>query len=306
MIIKNLMRRKVRTLLTMAGIAIGVAAIVSLGALADGFQMGYTALLSGSKADLVVSQPNSFDLSMSSIDESLAAELITMPEIERISGMIQGYSEAEGQPFFFVFGYPEDSFVLSRYRIKSGDPLTSTETRSLRGKPLILGSAAAEVLKKSVGESVRVGGVVFRVVGIYETGDAMEDAGAVMLLKDAQELLGKPRQVSLFYIKLKDPELRDRLVQRVQRRFPNLSIGGVNELAEQSSMADFFQGYVWVISSLAVVIGGVGMMNSQLMSVFERTREIGVLRAMGWRRGKILWMIFGEALVVCFGGGVLG
>ncbi len=306
MIIKNLMRRKVRTLLTMAGIAIGVAAIVSLGALADGFQMGYTALLSGSKADLVVSQPNSFDLSMSSIDESLAVELITMPEIERISGMIQGYSEAEGQPFFFVFGYPEDSFVLSRYRIKSGDPLTSTETRSLRGKPLILGSAAAEVLKKSVGESVRVGGVVFRVVGIYETGDAMEDAGAVMLLKDAQELLGKPRQVSLFYIKLKDPELRDRLVQRVQRRFPNLSIGGVNELAEQSSMADFFQGYVWVISSLAVVIGGVGMMNSQLMSVFERTREIGVLRAMGWRRGKILWMIFGEALVVCFGGGVLG
>ncbi|GAB4478932.1 MAG: hypothetical protein Kow0088_19290 [Anaerolineales bacterium] len=306
MIYKNLMRRKIRTILTMAGIAIGVAAIVSLGALADGFQMGYTALISGSKADLVVSQPNTFDLSMSSINESLSADLIAMPEVEQVSGMIQGYSEAEGQPFFFVFGYPEESFVLKRYPIKDGMGLTSLDTRTLRGQPLMLGSAAAEVLKKTVGESLRVGGKVFRVVGIYETGDAMEDAGAVMRLKDAQELLGKPRQVSLFYLKLKDAKLRERLIQRVQRRFPDLSIGGVNDLAEQSSMADFFQGYVWMISALAIVIGGVGMMNAQLMSVFERTREIGVLRAMGWRKGNILWMIFGEALVVCLGGGVLG
>lgn len=306
MIYKNLMRRKIRTLLTMVGIAIGVAAIVSLGALADGFKRGYTALLSGSKADLVVSQPNSFDLSMSSLNETLLAELAPMPEIDQISGMIQGYSEAEGQPFFFVFGYPENSFVLSRYPIKSGSPLSSSAAKSLRGRPLMLGSAAAEVLKKSVGESLRVGGAVFRVVGIYETGDAMEDAGAVMLLKDAQEVLGRPRQVSLFYIKLKDAGLRERLIQRVQRRFPHLSIGGVRDLAEQSSLADFFEGYVWMISSLAIIIGGVGMMNSQLMSVFERTREIGVLRAMGWRKVKILGMIFGEALVVCLGGGILG
>lgn len=306
MIYKNLLRRKIRTLLTMAGIAIGVAAIVSLSALADGFKMGYTALLRGSQADLILSQPNAFDLSMSSIDESLLAEIATMPEIDQISGMIQGYSEAEGQPFFFVFGYPPDSFVLSRYVIQAGVTLDSAEAKAVRGRPLLLGSAAAEVLKKSVGETLRVGGTVFRIVGIYETGDAMEDAGAVMSLKNAQEILGKPRQVSLFYIKLKDTQLRDRLMQRVQRRFPDLSIGGVQELTEQTSLADFFESYVWVISSLAILVGGVGMMNSQLMSVFERTREIGVLRAMGWRKGTILGMIFGEALVVCLGGGVLG
>ncbi|MFN3308663.1 MAG: ABC transporter permease, partial [Anaerolineales bacterium] len=305
-IYKNLIRRKIRTLLTVLGIAIGVAAIVSLRALADGFKMGYTALLSGSQADLVISQPNAFDLSMSSINEALQAELAAMPEVAQVSGMIQGYSEAEGQPFFFVFGYPQDSFVLSRYVIKDGSPIQAVKSKSLRGRPLLLGSAAAEVLKKSVGDSLRVGGVVFRVVGIYETGDAMEDAGAVMLLEDAQQLLGKPRQVSLFYIKLKDLSLRERVVQRVERRFADLSIGGVKDLAEQTSMADFFEGYVWVISSLAIIIGGVGMMNSQLMSVFERTREIGVLRAMGWRRGKILGMIFSEAILVCLGGGVLG
>lgn len=306
MIYKNLMRRKTRTILTIVGIAVGVAAIVSLGALANGFQAGYTSMLSGSKADLVLSQPNTYDISVSSLDENLDAEIRAMPEVEAVSSMIQGYSQAENEPFFFVFGYPVNSFVLERYQIKKGVSLNDPETRQTRGRPLILGSAAAEILKKDVGDMVRLTNTAFRVVGIYETGDAMEDAGAVISLKDAQELLGKPRQVSLFYIKLKDSKLKERFIHRIERRFSDLSISGMKEFADKQSMQDMFQAYVWVISGLAIVIGGVGMMNSQLMSVYERTREIGVLRAMGWSRLRVLWMIFGEALVVCLGGGVLG
>jgi ABC-type antimicrobial peptide transport system permease subunit len=306
MIYKNLMRRKTRTILTIVGIAVGVAAIVSLGALANGFQAGYTSMLSGSKADLVLSQPNTYDISVSSLDENLDAEIRAMPEVEAVSSMIQGYSQAENEPFFFVFGYPVNSFVLERYQIKKGVSLNDPETRQTRGRPLILGSAAAEILKKDVGDMVRLTNTAFRVVGIYETGDAMEDAGAVISLKDAQELLGKPRQVSLFYIKLKDSKLKERFIHRIERRFSDLSISGMKEFADKQSMQDMFQAYVWVISGLAIVIGGVGMMNSQLMSVYERTREIGVLRAMGWSRIRVLWMIFGEALVVCLGGGVLG
>jgi ABC-type lipoprotein release transport system permease subunit len=71
MVFKNLLRRKVRTLLTILGIGLGVAAIIGLGALADGLQLGYGAMLGGSKADLVISQPNSFDISYSSVDESI-------------------------------------------------------------------------------------------------------------------------------------------------------------------------------------------------------------------------------------------
>lgn len=306
MIYKNLLRRKIRTILTIVGISVGVAAIISLGALANGFQSGFTSMLSGSKADLIISQPNTYDISTSSLDENLYKEFQAMPEVEDVSSMIQGYSQAENEPFFFVFGYPENSFVLERYQIKKGISLSDVSPRQTRGQPLILGTAAAEILKKDVGDTIRLTNRVFRVVGIYDTGDAMEDAGAVVFLKDAQELLGKPRQVSLFYIKLKEGNLKDRFIQRIERRFPDLSVSGMEEYADKQSMQDIFQGYVWAISGLAIVIGGVGMMNSQLMSVFERTREIGVLRAMGWSRFRILWMIFGESLTVCVAGGVLG
>jgi ABC-type lipoprotein release transport system permease subunit len=306
MILKNMLRRKARTMLTIIGISIGVAAIITLGALANGLGTGYQSMLSGSKADLILSQPDSFDIAYSSIDESLAKQVQGMPEVANISGMLQGFSQTENEPFFFVFGYPEDSFVLSRFQITSGVNLNSREVQRTHGKPLLLGSAAAEVLKKATGDTLRLGSSVFRIVGIYQTGDAFEDSGALMGMEDAQDLLGKPRQVSLFYVQLKDPSLRERFVHRVERQLTDLEISGVDQFANKQTMDDMLKGYVWVIGGLAIIIGGVGMMNSQLMAVFERTREIGVLRAVGWNNKRVMWLILGETMSVCLAGGVLG
>src|SRR5512139_509642 len=229
MILRNLLRRKTRTLLTMFGIGIGVAAIIGLGVMVDGLQAGYGSMLAGSKADLVLSQPDSFDISYSSVDETIGKELAVMPEVSAISGMLQGWTQAESEPFFFVFGYPTESFALDHFQMLAGQRIDSRETRDSTGKPVMLGSAAAEVLKKSVGDSLRLTGSLFRVVGIYETGDAFEDSAAVANLADAQELVGRPRTVSLFYIQLKDPGLRERFVARIERKYPDLLLSGVQE-----------------------------------------------------------------------------
>jgi ABC-type antimicrobial peptide transport system permease subunit len=306
MFIKNLFRRKIRTALTIFGIALGVSAILSLGALANGLDAGYNAMLKGSKADLVLSQPNTMDITYSSIDEEVGKQLAAAPEVAEISGMIQGFTQTEGEPMFFVFGHPEDSFALGRFQIIEGVGLDSVEVERSRGKPILLGSAAAEVLDKTVGDSLRLTGSVYRVVGIYQTGAAFEDSGALLRLRDAQELLGKQRKVSLYYIRLKDPSLSDRFLARVKRQFPDLSLSGVEEFADNQAMSNMMRGYVWAIGGLAIVIGGVGMMNAQLMSVMERTREIGVLRAVGWTNLRVLWMILMESLSVCLLGGLAG
>ena len=288
MFIKNLLRRKIRTLLTVLGIAIGVAAIIGLGALSNGLKAGYGSMLKGSKADLVLSQPNAMDISYSTVDEELGKKLVEAPEVSEVSAMLQGFTEAENQPFFFVFGYPADSFSLQRFQIIAGAGLDSRQAATAHGKPVLLGSAAAEVLKKSVGETLRLTGSIYRIIGIYQTGDAFEDSGAVMSLKDAQDLLGRQRQVSLFYIRLKDPGLRERFLTRVERQWPDFSVSGIQEFSEKQSMTDWLEGFVWAIGGLAIVIGGVGMMNAQLMAIMERTREIGVLRAVGWSSQRVL------------------
>jgi ABC-type lipoprotein release transport system permease subunit len=304
--LKNLLRRKIRTLLTVLGISIGVAAIVALSALAAGLETGYNAMLTGSKADLILSQPDTFDISYSSIDESVGAALLAAPEVAEVSGMIQGFTQAEGEPIFFVFGYPKDSFILGRFQIVDGVDLNSHEAQKARPKPILLGSSAAEVLDKNVGDTLRITGSAFRIVGIYQTGDIFEDSGAILDLSEAQVLVGKPRQVSLFYIRLKDPSLSQRFIKRVERLYPDLSLSGIQEFADQQSMSDMLRGYVWAIGGLAIVIGGVGMMNAQLMSVMERTREIGVFRAVGWSKMRVMWLILGESIAVSIIGGVIG
>lgn len=306
MFLKNLFRRKIRTALTVLGISIGVAAIIGLGAMASGLEAGYGSMLSGSKADLILSQPDAFDMSYSVVDESVGEQLAAMPEVYALSSMLEGFVQAENEPYFFVFGYPQDSFIFDRFQIVAGSPLLSREARAAHGKPILLGSAAAEVLDKAVGDSLRLTGSVYRVIGIYQTGDAFEDSGAILHMQDAQELLGKPRQVSVFYIQLKDPALRERFIKRVERQMPDLELSGVKEFEDKQVMSDMFGGYVWVIGGLAIIIGGVGMMNAQLMSVYERTREIGVLRSVGWSRNRVLWMILAESMSVCLAGGLLG
>jgi ABC-type antimicrobial peptide transport system permease subunit len=306
MILKNLFRQKGRTILTIFGISIGVAAIVGLGALADGLKAGYDSILTGSKADLILSQPDAVDLTTTSVDESIKVDLDAMPEISTVSGMLQGFVLTEDVPYFFIYGYPEDSFVLSRFHLIEGGGLDTRQAKQAHGTPLLLGASAAESLHKQAGDTIRIMESVFRVVGIYETGATLEDNGAVISLPDAQDLLGKSRQVSVFYIQLKNPNLRQRLERRVARLWPDLSLSAAEEFADQQIMGDYIQGAVWAIAGLAILIGGVSMMNAQLMSVVERTREIGVLRATGWSSRRILGMIMSEALLVSILGGLLG
>lgn len=306
MVVKNLFRRLGRTLLTVVGIAVGVAAIIGLGALADAWEAGYSAMISGSQADLVVSQPNSFDISYSSVEQSIGEQLAAMPEVKAVSGMLEGYVSGEGMPFFFIFGYPRDSFPLDRFQILEGVGLGMHSPGASRGKPVLLGSAAAEAMNKKLGDTVRLVDSVYRVTGIYQTGDGLEDSGAVLELDEAQALLGKPRQVSLFYVQLKDDAVGDRFTQRVERQWDELSVSSTADFNDKQIIDDALRAYVWGIGGLAILIGAVGMMNAQLMAVSERTREIGVLRAVGWSRRRILNLILMESLAVCLMGGVIG
>jgi ABC-type antimicrobial peptide transport system permease subunit len=306
MILKNLLRRKARTLLTILAISMGVMAIIALGSMAVGVEEGYGSMISGSKADLILHQPNTVDVSLSTVDEEVGERLAAMPEIDKISAMVEGYVPTDASPYVFVFGYPDDSFLLERFQIIEGITFSDPLAKRQSGKPLLLGSAAAESFKKSVGDTIRMGSSVYRIIGIYQTGDAFEDGGAVIELSEAQVLLGKSRQVSLFYIKLKDPALKEQLIERAARVWPKYVLSSTNDFADSQMMGDSMFIFVWLIAGLAILLGGIGMMNAQLMSVNDRTREIGVLRAVGWQSWRVLLMILNESIVVCFIGGLVG
>ena len=304
MVFKNLRRRKGRTILTIVGVAIGVAAIVALGAVARGLRAGFAAMSQGSQADLVLTQANAMSALMSSIEETVADELRTWPEVADVDGVLLSNALTGASSYLFLFGHDPDGFSIAHFRIVEGQDLA--DARGVRGKPLILGRRTAQTTGKQVGDSLRLTGSAFRIVGIYETGSGFEDGGAVVPLEEAQMLTLQPRRVSMLYIKLRDPSEADRVEARIARQFPDLSLSTTSGFAGEEQMFELLETMAMVVAGLAVVIGGVGMTNTLFMSVFERTREIGVLRSLGWRRWRVLLLIMGESLTLCLLGGLVG
>jgi len=304
MILKNLFRRKGRTILTLVGISIGVAAIVALGAVAKGIRVGFTTMTQGSQADLVLSQASAMSALISSLDEAVADKVRALPEVAKVDGMFFTNALIDDMTYLILFGYDPEGFAINRFRIIEGQALA--EARGVRGKPIILGRRAAQSMDVQVGDTLRITGSAFRVVGIYETGSGLEDRAAIVPLQEAQTLALQPHRVSVLYVKLDDPGKADQARARIERRFSDLTVATSVGFASEEQLLELLDGMAMAVAGLAVVIGGIIMTNTLWMSVFERTREIGVLRSLGWRRRQVLGLILGESTVLALLGGLLG
>ncbi len=293
------MRRKTRTLLTLIGIAIGVASVVSLGAFAEGFINSYTTVLTSSGADIILAQEDAPDILFSAVETKVGAQVAALRGVSQISGVLMGMVSTPDVPYFIVFGLDPKQFGMRHYRVVEGRPIALP-------RQILLGRAAARNFHKKVGDYYKVQSVSFQIVGLYETGSGVEDMGAVISLKDAQQVFKKPDQVAYYQIKVERPEMTAAIIKELEARFPKLTASRSANYMDSQQETQMLRAMSWFIGLLAVLAGGLVMMNTMLMSVFERTREIGVLRALGWRRGRVLKLIMGEAFVLSIVGGLLG
>jgi putative ABC transport system permease protein len=165
---------------------------------------------------------------------------------------------------------------------------------------VILGERAASDLGAAVGDSVVLDSREFTVVGIYRTGSLYEDGGAFANLATVQEIAAKSGVVTAIFVSAEAGVDPIALASEIEDRFPNLAtISDVSEYGKVDQGITLLDAANLAISILAVGIGAIGVMNTMVMSVFERTREIGILRAVGWSGGRILRMIIGESLMLC-------
>ncbi|MEZ4636546.1 MAG: FtsX-like permease family protein [Caldilineaceae bacterium] len=299
MILKNLLRRGVRSALTLLGIAIGVAAVVALGAMADGLSVNYATAVGGGANDLLITQADAMDPVFSNLDDTIGSRLQGVPGVDRVEPGIYTWVSTGDLPFFLIFGYDPGSVAADHYRIVEGKPVVGPGQ-------IVIGQRAVEALKMGIGDSLRVYGVPYRIVGIYETGQGMEESGGVVTLEDAQEIAQLDRKVSLYQIGLRRGTDAEEVIQRIETLDLELNVSRTSEREGEQQWDEMLRGFAWGVSAIAILIGGLGMMNAMVMSVLERTREIGTLRAVGWSRWRVLRMILGESLLLSLAGGVTG
>jgi putative ABC transport system permease protein len=178
------------------------------------------------------------------------------------------------------------------------------------GRVVLLGRLLADSLGQGVGDDVEIlEGESFRVVGVYDGYSVFENGALVIPLADLQSLVDKPSQATWFYLNLEQPgdaAATDAVSQEIERIDNNLQAMRTADYVEADARLNLARAMAWMTSAIALVIGGIGMLNTMIMSVFERTQEIGILRAIGWKKGRVVRMILLEALVLSVAGAVLG
>jgi ABC-type lipoprotein release transport system permease subunit len=296
--LRNVLRQPMRTLLTVVAIGIAMMAIVLLGAMGDGMVDMMSGLAGGLDAHLVGSETDA-SVDLSKIDEGAVRRIAALPGVETAEGFLTGYTSLGDLPFFVVFGYQPRGTLIRGLKLVEGEPLTTN-------RQVLLGRVAAENLDKRIGQTIRIFDSRFKIVGIYETGVPFQDGGGVLSLRDTQSLFGQPRKVSFLGVRLEDPRRAEDVLRDIEARFPEISLSQASEFAEDLGDIQMMRAATWGIAFMALFVGGLGMTNTMVMSVMERTREIGVLRALGWRKRGVLWMIVRESLALSLLGSAAG
>src|SRR3990170_3971504 len=295
LILKNLVRQRVRTGLTTLGISIGITTVVALGVVTDSLKATAGELLRLGGADFMVAQEGAADLSFSIVSQDDVRALSQRPDVERVEGILFHIARGGSNPFFFLGGREAEGLAVNPPPLRDGSvwgPDASLE--------IILGYRAADDLHAAVGDTLTIENREFRVTGIYQTGVLYEDGGGYAPLRTVQEIASKTGVVTAAFVTVKESADPDVVAAEIEEEFPNLaSIASVNEYGKVDQGVQFLDAANLAISVLAVGIGAIGVMNTMVMSVFERTREIGILRAVGWSGRRILRMIISESLFLC-------
>lgn len=303
LILRNLLRQKIRTSLTVIGISIGITAVVALGVITNSALKAAGDVFRAGGADFAVGQAGSSDFTFSTITDQDVRDVEAYDEIEHVTPALLEISKVGSNPFFLQFGIPPgDEFFA----------VDIVEGRNLEvddAGVILLGDQAASDLSTAVGEELVVReetGERFTVAGIYDSGLTYFDGGAIFPLADLQEIEDNPN-LSYLFVYTKPGTDNEALKAQIEADHARLTaLEDSSDVGEVDQGLNILDDINLAVRLLAIFIGGIAAMNTMVMAVFERTREFGILRAVGWRTRRILQMVVGEALLLCMIAAVVG
>jgi putative ABC transport system permease protein len=329
---------KLRTALTMLGIIIGVASVVALVSVAQGATAGVSARLqalgtnlisvnpgfsrtgatrgsAGSATTLTIADANA----VAALDgvSNVAPELTTS-RLVTVNGRLSGAQNETAR----IIGTTPGYLSVFAYNLWAGSFLNVPDV-SGNLRVAVIGATTADNLglgPTAIGETINIGGLPFELVGITEPkgGTATADDQVIIPISTAQELFVPGNSVSTIGVSASSTDaiadVSAQITSTLEVRH-NIAAGGTDDftittqsqlLGTASSVSDVLTLLLAGIASISLLVGGIGIMNIMLVSVRERTREIGIRKAVGARGRDILIQFLLEALILSFLGGLIG
>ena len=337
---RNLRRRLVRTGLTVAGVALAVTVAVSLG----GFMLGYRTAIDKSINMLgfqvmIMAKGCPYEAATMMLKGGtgllyLPADIYEKvkndPELESITPIFVGVAQKQGSGI-------RDNAGASNFSIMSGIEVASYKVMkpwiAFKHGPgydggrwfaadskaeVVLGFEAAEYEQRKVGDSFYASitpagkpdavSHEFKVVGVLDRTGTQDDGTVFLPIDVAQEYFGRPGQLTILGIKLKQfNALKMREFETRWLKLPEVRVVGLQQVKTTLvSLVSTAQTMIGAVAVIAIIVALIGVINTILMSVYERTAEIGIMKALGARRGSIFQLIWLETVMICLLGALFG
>jgi putative ABC transport system permease protein len=313
----NLRRRKSRMAFLVIGLLIGIATVVTMLSLSKAMTAEAQHKMENFGANILIT-PKTDELSLSyggitlggvtvdprEIREADLERILTIPNRRNIAAVapkILGAVQVKGERVMLMGVAADREFHLKRWWSVDGRPLSAENE-------LVAGSAVARRLGLVMGEKVEIAGKTFVLTGTLQETGSQDDDLLIASLPTAQALLGKPGLVSFVEVAALCGDCPvDDMVNQIAAVLPDVKVGAIQQVVKSRMHAiEQFQAFALGVAAVVIFIGALVVFVTMMGSVNERTREIGIFRALGFRRGHVVSLILIEAFWVSLLAGVLG
>ena len=338
----SLAANKLRSGLTALGIVIGVAAVIAILSIGHGAEAAITAQIQSVGTNLLYVRPGSVRQEGVTSSAAGAAASLTLEDanaLKNAPSVIDVSPEVSGraQVAFLgnnvntsVAGVTPEYLSVRNFAMADGEFISDANVTA-RSTVVVLGSAVADALfggtAGAVGQTVRLNGQPYRVIGVLASkggsGFGNQDDQVIVPLTTAQSRLigvrffGGSKSVNVIYVQVADARQVDQATEEISAilRERHRVLPGEEDFSVQSQqdilsaftqVTDIMTLFLGGIAGISLMVGGIGIMNIMLVSVTERTREIGIRKAVGARRRDILYQFLVESAVLSLLGGLIG
>lgn len=303
--VRNLLRSKTRSIITLIGIAIGISAFVAFTSISNSLESQVTSFFYDYRVDIIIQAKGASSLKDSIIHPIEIKKLSRIDGIKDISFMIIssaliGSADIPGIISAIVVGASSIESVVSKVGITDGRVPTPGKHE------IILGEQLAQELNCFPESKVFVNQKTYNVAGITTRGSEIFDSAMLLDISGARKILKIDEYVNLALVRAIDTDNIIKIIGKIKKEFPTLSAYRLNEFIGQNRFINTIKDYTKMVTALTIIISSIVVMNTLILAVFERKKEIGILMALGWSRFMVMKTIVTESVILCFLGGVLG
>jgi putative ABC transport system permease protein len=303
LILHGVLVKRVRSALTAFAIAIGVMTVVALGIVTDSVRATAAGVLEVGRADFTVAQKNVSDVLESALTETQLARVQAEQHVASAIGVLLDTEKLDAQhPLLVEIGIRPQDLTPFGVQVVAGRPFGATADSEV-----MLGSRLAQDLDAHLGQKIVIAESPKTVVGIFTTGNVFGDSAVMLPLVPFQAYEREPGGLSLFFVQVTPGADVAAVKQAVAASSPILvPISNLAEFGRADRDYQLITAADRAATVVAVIIGAIIVMNAMLLSLVERYREFGILRAIGWSRRRVVALVLGEAIAIGFAGAALG